>query len=260
MPTTFTHDLFGREVYRMLPQEEREKIRRHGRLYRIGLHGPDILFYFHLYKNRVNQHGVNMHQEIARPFLERGLRRAHDEGDEALFVYLLGFVCHFLLDSTCHPYIYSIESEVSHTLIEKELDRLLMEKDGKDPFVYRPSCCIQPDRKTARTIQKVFPEFSPLTIYRSLCMMKRTTNLMIYRNSWRQRLLVAALKACGQGKLSEHIMRKEKDPFLDPYLNRLRTLYETAKSDAPDLLKSVSVCAKTLEPLPARFDRNYKYL
>lgn len=25
MPTTFTHDLFGREVYRMLPQEEREK-------------------------------------------------------------------------------------------------------------------------------------------------------------------------------------------------------------------------------------------
>lgn len=57
MPTTFTHDLFGREVYRMLPQEEREKIRRHGRLYRIGLHGPDILFYFHLYKNRVNQHG-----------------------------------------------------------------------------------------------------------------------------------------------------------------------------------------------------------
>ena len=48
MPTTFTHDLFGREVYRMLPQEEREKIRRHGRLYRIGLHGPDILFYFHL--------------------------------------------------------------------------------------------------------------------------------------------------------------------------------------------------------------------
>lgn len=260
MPTTFTHDLFGRGVYHMLPQEEREKIRRHGRLYRIGLHGPDILFYFHLYKNRVNQHGVKMHQEIARPFLERGLRRAHDEGDEALFVYLLGFVCHFLLDSTCHPYIYSIESEVSHTLIEKELDRLLMEEDGKDPFVYRPSCCIQPDRKTARTIQKVFPEFSPLTIYRSLCMMKRTTNLMIYRNSWKQRLLVAALKACGQGKLSDHIMRKEKDPSLDPYLNRLRTLYETAKSDAPDLLERVSVCAKTLEPLPARFDRNYKYL
>ncbi|MCD7867758.1 MAG: hypothetical protein LUG62_06105 [Clostridiales bacterium] len=44
MPTTFVHDLFGRNVYRELPEEMRTLIRCYGQLYRIGLHGPDIFF------------------------------------------------------------------------------------------------------------------------------------------------------------------------------------------------------------------------
>ena len=45
MPTTYTHDLFGKKVYRQLPEEIRKVIRENGNLFRIGLHGPDILFY-----------------------------------------------------------------------------------------------------------------------------------------------------------------------------------------------------------------------
>lgn len=45
MPTTYTHDLFGKKVYRQLPREIRKVIRENGNLFRIGLHGPDILFY-----------------------------------------------------------------------------------------------------------------------------------------------------------------------------------------------------------------------
>ena len=46
MPTTYAHDLFGKEVYKRLPSDMKALIRRHGDLYRIGLHGPDILFYY----------------------------------------------------------------------------------------------------------------------------------------------------------------------------------------------------------------------
>ena len=51
MPTTYAHDLFGKEVYKRLPSDMKALIRRHGDLYRIGLHGPDILFYYMVSKN-----------------------------------------------------------------------------------------------------------------------------------------------------------------------------------------------------------------
>ena len=46
MPTTYAHDLFGQKVYRQMPEEVKQIIRENGELYRIGLHGPDIFFYY----------------------------------------------------------------------------------------------------------------------------------------------------------------------------------------------------------------------
>ena len=68
MPTTYAHDLFGKEVYKRLPSDMKALIRRHGDLYRIGLHGPDILFYYMVSKNPVTQFGIEMHHEKARAF------------------------------------------------------------------------------------------------------------------------------------------------------------------------------------------------
>ena len=60
MPTTYAHDLFGKEVYKRLPSDMKALIRRHGDLYRIGLHGPDILFYYMVSKNPVTQFGIEI--------------------------------------------------------------------------------------------------------------------------------------------------------------------------------------------------------
>lgn len=53
MPTTYAHDLFGKKIYHELPVEMQTVIRRNVNLYRIGLHGPDILFY-HMLKTHKN--------------------------------------------------------------------------------------------------------------------------------------------------------------------------------------------------------------
>lgn len=54
MPTTYAHDRFGREVYEQLPVNLKKIIRENKKLYLIGLHGPDIFFYYHPFsKNRV---------------------------------------------------------------------------------------------------------------------------------------------------------------------------------------------------------------
>ena len=72
MPTTYAHDLFGKRVYRKLPAKLQHLIRSNGNLYRIGQHGPDILFYYFISKNPVTQYGVRMHGQKARDFFEKG--------------------------------------------------------------------------------------------------------------------------------------------------------------------------------------------
>ena len=49
MPTTYTHDVFGKMVYQKMPENLKEIAANHINSYRIGQHGPDILFYYHLF-------------------------------------------------------------------------------------------------------------------------------------------------------------------------------------------------------------------
>ncbi len=80
MPTTYAHDLFGKEVYRRLPADMKALIRRHGELYRIGLHGPDILFYYMVSKNPVTQFGsADASREGEEPFLKKGMQPGQTE-------------------------------------------------------------------------------------------------------------------------------------------------------------------------------------
>lgn len=70
MPTTYTHYAYGQEVFINFPKNYKEKIEPYIEYYNIGVHGPDILFYYHSYcKNKVNQYGVKVHHEPAREFL-----------------------------------------------------------------------------------------------------------------------------------------------------------------------------------------------
>ena len=64
MPTTYTHYAYGQEVFHKLPEELQRKIEPYIEYYNIGVHGPDILFYYHSYcKNKVNQYGVKRSEE-----------------------------------------------------------------------------------------------------------------------------------------------------------------------------------------------------
>ena len=68
MPTTYAHYRIGKEVTEALPRGLQNTIEYHRDLYDIGLHGPDILFYYKpLFANPVNQVGYAMHD---RPGIE----------------------------------------------------------------------------------------------------------------------------------------------------------------------------------------------
>ena len=107
MPSTYAHYCFGKAVYRRLPQEIQEEIKAYSPLYMTGLHGPDILFYYKpLKSNAINRIGYGMHGRPADEFFKKAWMRARElpEGRGG-FAYLYGFICHFALDHSCHPYI-----------------------------------------------------------------------------------------------------------------------------------------------------------
>ena len=138
MPSTYAHRVFGRRVLGHCPQEFAAVIGKDRQLYDIGLHGPDVLFYYRVLKNcPVNAKGYAMHARPAREFFERAKGELAAAADrDAALAYLFGFVCHFALDSACHGYIENkiAVSHVTHTEIESEFDRFLLEAEGKEPL------------------------------------------------------------------------------------------------------------------------------
>ena len=160
---------------------------------------PDILFYYMVSKNPVTQFGIEMHHEKARAFFEEGMRQVRRNDNEALFAYLLGFGCHYILDSACHPYVNKMAAEgvIPHIVLEKEFDRVLMEETGKDPDHYYPACGIMPKMEYARVIYRAIPLVKTINIYISVRMMKILTNFMVCDDHGRKRRILGKLLRLG---------------------------------------------------------------
>ena len=65
----------GQEVIKQLSDPVREIIMENKELYDIGLHGPDILFYYHPLKvDPVNSIGYRLHEHSGKFFFERAAK------------------------------------------------------------------------------------------------------------------------------------------------------------------------------------------
>ena len=71
MPSTYAHRCFGADVLTQLPESLQKKIEPYRALYDMGLHGPDLLFYYHAAKSSpVSALGNAMHEQPGRVFPE----------------------------------------------------------------------------------------------------------------------------------------------------------------------------------------------
>lgn len=137
MPGTYAHYAFWKKVLAQLDDEIKNIILKNMDLFFIGLHGPDILFYYKplIYNNLTSKLGHKIHNENSNIFFEkaRSIIKKSNNKEESLS-YILGFLCHFMLDSECHPYINKVtqENNLSHTEIESEFDKLLINEGCKN--------------------------------------------------------------------------------------------------------------------------------
>ena len=152
MPAFVTHILFGERVSKALPQEIRLLVEAHPAEFYWGLQGPDLLFFRDavLGKSRLPAIGGVMHREktpelfTAMARYVRRRRTLYKGDDESLTSYFMGFLCHYVLDSTTHPYIYYMQErrksyipkkawEGIHNHIESQIDSSLYQLIKDEP-------------------------------------------------------------------------------------------------------------------------------
>ena len=262
MPSTYAHRRFGTNVLEHLPDELRAQLEQNRELYDIGLHGPDLLFYYHAAKsNPVGALGNAMHEEPGRVFFDWARRVVHCEADrDAALAYALGFVCHFALDSTCHPYVeqFTRESGVTHCEIETEFDNMLLRRDGYDPLKFFTASHIHPSEKNAGIIAPFYEGISEQTALEALKGMISVHRLLQASNPVKRWVVLTGMKVVGKyDMLHGLVANPQPNPKCVKSGKQLEALYAKALPLAETLILEFMAKLDTDEPLDKAYDHTF---
>ena len=262
MPSTYAHRRFGADVLVQLPRELREKITPYRPLYDMGLHGPDLMFYYRaLQSNPVNRLGNAMHEQPGRVFFTRARGVVNTARNKnAALAYALGFVCHFALDSTCHPYVerYTRESGVTHCEIETEFDNMLLRRDGYDPLKFFTASHIHPSEQNAKAIAPFYEGISEQVALDSLKGMISVHRLLQASNPVKRWVVLTGMKVVGKYDMLHGLVA---DPQPNPKCvesgKRLEELYAQALPLAETLILEFVAKLDTDQPLSKAYDHTF---
>ena len=262
MPSTYAHYKFGKTVLERYPAPLAAIARGHRQLYNIGLHGPDILFYYKgLKPNPVNAVGYGMHGKPAREFFAPAKDAyAAAENKGAALAYLLGFVCHFALDSACHGYIENkiAVSGITHTEIESEFDRYLLLRDGRDPLSARLTYHILPSEENARVIAPFIAGVTEKQVLKALRSMLVFNELLRAPHQPKRGLVRLCLRLTGNFKEMHGMMiAKQPSAACEDSDLRLAKLAEKAAERCVLLSEAVAAYVRGEEPLLPAFERTF---
>lgn len=242
MPSTYAHYRFGAAMLAAMPADAKRTVGRFRRLYDVGLHGPD-LFYYHspVLKGGVHPLGAKYHQQTGREFFQRVCRVARLENSEAATAYLYGVLCHYALDSACHPLVLeqAEKGPACHTAIEREFDRFLLEMDGKFPPESQDlSNHIRLTPGECETVSKFYPGTTARQIQQCLKLMSTTNKLVSVPEGARRTVLRSGMGLLGD-EVVAMLMTTGPDPkcaALDPLLLEN---YQQAVDIFPELLRQL---------------------
>ncbi|CUX45028.1 zinc dependent phospholipase C family protein [Clostridium sp. C105KSO13] len=263
MPTTYAHYRFGRDVISALPRPLERSVENNRELFDIGLHGPDILFYYNAIdtSNLVIQQGHAIHRKPADEFFMRAeeiLKK--EENSAAARAYIYGFICHFVLDSECHKYIQKMMyvSKITHSEIEKEFDRYLLTEDYINPLRYLATKHIHPSPENAQVIAPFFDDLSPETVRKSLRAMIFYHKLLLAPGEKKRKLLFTVMKLMGKyDTMHGMVINEEPNPKCEQYCLLLKKLYAGAVPIAADLIVKFQRSLFQGTELPSRFHETF---
>lgn len=242
MPTTYTHYSFGEKVKKLLGEKESKVIDAYPELFHIGVHGPDLLFYYNaLSVSVVNRLGSRLHKLPGSFFFENAARVIRkQEKKDVYYAYVYGVICHFALDVCCHGYVDEKmeESGISHLEIEAELDRELMVRDGLDPISHKVTGHLVASEQNAKVIEKFYPNIDERQIYKSLKDMRFYLDMLVAPSKIKRNMIFAAMRAAKcYDSMHGLIINYEKNPECEDSTKTLISLCEDGVKLAAELIE-----------------------
>lgn len=263
MPTTYAHWRFGDKCIRMLPDDLQNIILNNRAIFDYGVHGPDIFFYYNCLKhNEVNRYGSAMHDIPYKDTLAQIKENfKKTENKDMALSYLLGFTCHFTLDSYCHGFIEKVDETMpySHGKIESQFDRYLLIKDGFNPVTKSVTDMFHPDEKMAKVISGLFNKFDEDIIYKTLKDQKIYLNLLKDNSDIKRFFLTTAMDIAKVPSFKDLLITKENVEELKPVNIRLNKYFDMALKHYPVLADSLIGYLSDKNELNTYFKHNFSF-
>ncbi|MCL2399215.1 MAG: zinc dependent phospholipase C family protein [Defluviitaleaceae bacterium] len=219
MPGFITHYICGQAVLNTVSSDTQKMIRPYQQFYNIGTQGPDIFFYYlpGLLKKNTRDIGIQMHKHHFGAFISHMIDymlqdNLPEDARSLMLAYISGFLTHYALDATAHPYVYSktgmrkkgdkakaIKYSVNHRKFETAIDVLMLElMSSKKPSDYKLWELIQVAHDPAQvvatamssSISKAYDrEINAKDVYKAMRYMVRLTKILQSGKGRRKRLM-----------------------------------------------------------------------
>ena len=254
MPSNYAHYRFGAQLIGQLPPQVQRTIGRFRQLYDMGLHGPDILYYqnFPMSGKRL---GDKFHTQTGKVYFEHVCRYVRLSPSEGALAYLYGVLAHYALDSLSHPFINRMagQGKATHTQIETEFDRFLLELDGKKPpYMQDLSGHMKLTPGECQTVAGFYTNVTPGTVRTCVDNMAAATRFLVIPQSGRRRLLEKTLPVV-MPQWSGRLMPVHPNRACSELNPSLLRLYEMAMERYPVLLEQVRGHLRRKAPLGTDF-------
>ncbi len=169
MPGFAAHYLFGVSTFHHVKDRViHNAIKRRYHAYSLGLQGPDLFFFYLPGFRKHPNPGSIAHNSRTGGFLRELIEGCQTfskrDEREIAFSYAAGFLGHYTLDTTCHPYIYykthyhenTPEYFGRHVYLETDIDKkLLKEKKNLLPSGFHQERTICLNHKERRVIARL---------------------------------------------------------------------------------------------------------
>ena len=265
MPSIYAHNSFGKEIYKKLPGDLKQIVRKYPRAFNAGLQGPDFLFFYRPFIHcKPNRLGYSQHGQPFRNFLDHIRPIIQKKGkDCGEYAYLLGFICHFMLDSESHTYVNQKAEEpgYNHLVMEIEFDRYLMKKDGNNPLLYPVWKHINWDKETLDAIHGIYSSFeiSRKKIKKSLKSMSFIKWFFTTGRTFRRLFIrLCMLISCHYRKLEGHMMDLIPKRTAAETNRVLEKIYHETIDKCIDMIKDFDSVILYDKPFHKRFGSTFK--
>lgn len=256
MPATYAHYRFGARMLTKMPADVCRTAKRHRRLFDVGLHGPDLFFYYKpVFPTKVGRLGHKFHRQTGKEFFSRVCRNLRLEPGEEGLAYLYGVLCHYTLDTHCHPLVEKLswEGVASHTRIETEFDRFLMDLDSRtQPCPVSLTKHLVLTDSESSVVSRFYPGTEPGHIRESL---KGMVNIhkVLELPYGPVRTLMTKTMGVGSETFRDMVAGKTPDPVCRELNQPLLERYQQAATVFPEMLLQIGAHLTYNAPLGEEF-------